>query len=349
MRHKEDIALRTKLFGVFAILLISTAVAGCKLEVVAVQGGDVSWSDGTCLEGNNCVIEITDPNFSDNFSVTPKPGYEFVKWQSGDGFLCGEETGSCAFTMPADADQAAAVIALFRTGYMMPVYEDVGFDTDEDGQFDRIDEDDDNDGVLDVDDQCPLVGPAEELGCPGRQPSNTVSVGGKLWAQPNEFPLLSFEELEAACPGGKCSGQLVSNSNFDSWRNINLTGWRWASPEEVRELFSELFASCEPSSTGNYSGNCDVVSLASSAGFEGLDIGVPDRDGDIKGWVSQSGPPNGVYCSGKRTAYTGVIQVTAPPFGEPGASVGVANIPFCVDDSFVDYGAWLYRVPLAGE
>jgi len=89
--------------------------------------------------------------------VTPKPGYQFVKWHKGSGFLCGDSTNlTCTFTMPADANLATTVIGVFATGYMMPVYKDVGIDTDGDGLRNELDSDDDNDGVLDVDDPCPI-------------------------------------------------------------------------------------------------------------------------------------------------------------------------------------------------
>lgn len=107
--------MKNTLKVLLAIGLVSV-LAGCKVEVVAVQGGDVAWSGGGCLEGSNCVIEITDPNFSNAFTVTPKPGYEFVKWQKAAGFLCGDSTSlTCTVTMPADANAAAAIIGLFAT------------------------------------------------------------------------------------------------------------------------------------------------------------------------------------------------------------------------------------------
>jgi Divergent InlB B-repeat domain len=157
----------SRVFKVLAILAVTGLVAGCKLEIVSVQGGDIAWDGGSCAEGSNCVIQITDPNFSKTFTVTPKPGYEFLKWQKAPGFLCGDSTAPCAVTMPADANLAAAVIGLFATGRIMPVYKDVGIDTDGDGTRNELDEDDDNDGVLDGNDTCPLTGPNEDgVGCP---------------------------------------------------------------------------------------------------------------------------------------------------------------------------------------
>ena len=39
----------------------------------------------------------------------------------------------------------------------MPIYKDVGIDTDGDGVRNALDPDDDNDGVLDTDDAFPLI------------------------------------------------------------------------------------------------------------------------------------------------------------------------------------------------
>jgi hypothetical protein len=215
------------------LLCMVGALAGCKLEIVAVQGGDVGWSGGSCSEGNNCVVQITDPNFSDSFTVTPNPGYEFVKWQKGSGFLCGDSTNlTCTLTMPADAGVAAAIIGVFATGYVMPVYKDVGFDTDGDGIFDRQDTDDDNDGILDDDDDCPLAGPNQDgFGCPGRPITETVNANGKVWAQTHLFKNVSWNEISTVCPAGVCNNSAMLNG-------FNLDGWIWADIDVAVELFN---------------------------------------------------------------------------------------------------------------
>jgi Divergent InlB B-repeat domain/Thrombospondin type 3 repeat len=149
-----------QLLRILTLLALASLVAGCKLEVVAIQGGGVSYGphpEDVCAEGRNCVLEITELNYAEPrvFTAIPKPGYEFVKWQKGEGFLCGGSTNpTCTVTLPENPDQARAITALFVTARVMPVYNDVGFDPDGDGTRNEVDADDDGDGVLDVDDEC---------------------------------------------------------------------------------------------------------------------------------------------------------------------------------------------------
>ena len=212
----------------FKFLLIASAVVvmtGCKIAVVVVEGGNVESPVGTtfCSEGSNCLIEITDASFSQTFTAVPKLGYEFVKWRSGAGFLCGDSTNpTCTFTMPANADVAAAVIGEFETGHIMPIFKDVGIDADGDGVRDELDEDDDNDGLLDVDDPCPLN---PDLGCGG----DIITVNGKVWYQSDLFIGVTAGEIAEVCGSGVCDGVV---------NGYTLTGWAWASDDDLDALMA---------------------------------------------------------------------------------------------------------------
>ncbi|MEM9257130.1 MAG: hypothetical protein AAGA91_16930 [Pseudomonadota bacterium] len=59
---------------------------------------------------------------------------------------------------------------------------------------------------------------------------------GKIWAQVDVFSDVSWAELNAVCPGGDCNGELLG---FD------LRDWRWASIDEVNELFNTYIGSPE--------------------------------------------------------------------------------------------------------
>jgi len=159
-----------KLLKVGLVLAATALVAGCKIEVVAVQGGDIEWEGGRCPEGSNCVIEITDPDFSKSFLVKPKPGYEFVHWRRGVWHLCrGDTSQRCNFTLPADDNDANTLIGIVRTLYVQPVYKEVSIDFDGDGLMTEKDLDDDGDGIYDVDDNCeltPLLVAVDTYGCP---------------------------------------------------------------------------------------------------------------------------------------------------------------------------------------
>ena len=109
-------------------------------------------------------------------------------------------------------------IGLFATGHIMPIYKDVGIDTDGDGIRNDLDEDDDNDGVLDSIDICPL----------NSNPTCTspiidvVKVNGKTWAQVNLFVGLFWGDINTVCPEGHC----ISNGVLNGY---DMTGWEWAS------------------------------------------------------------------------------------------------------------------------
>ena len=60
--------------------------------------------------------------------------------------------------------------------------------------------------------------------------SDTVIVGDTEWAQVDLFTGLSWNEINAACPGGAC-GQGTLNG-------YRMEGWKWATVEEVNGLFN---------------------------------------------------------------------------------------------------------------
>ena len=104
---------------------------------------------------------------------------------------------------PSDASAAEKVVALFETGYIMPVFKDVGFDPDGDGIRNELDDDDDGDGfLLDEDDICGL-NPNPECDL------DSLVVNGKEWAQPDLFRGTNSDVIRPVCPEGICSGPLT--------------------------------------------------------------------------------------------------------------------------------------------
>lgn len=69
---------------------------------------------------------------------------------------------------------------------------------------------------------CPVIGKRTTV-------TNTVFAKGKKWAQPDLFTNLSWNQVNAVCPGGVCNGVL---------NGYNVTGWRWASNSEVAQLLN---------------------------------------------------------------------------------------------------------------
>ncbi|MFT4518916.1 MAG: hypothetical protein ACI9JM_001305 [Halioglobus sp.] len=144
------------------VLLLTGCITACKLAVLVTDGGDVSSLSTTrdCAGGTICEFEITDSTFSEIFTAVPKPGYQFVRWRNGGAdFFCADSVSpSCTLTNVGTAGNVAveAIIASFQLFHIMPVFEFIGIDSDLDGMQDHVDDDDDNDGILDVDDACPL-------------------------------------------------------------------------------------------------------------------------------------------------------------------------------------------------
>ncbi len=241
----------TRLVKGAIVLCIIMAVTGCKLVIVSTSGGDVVSSSGQhdCAGGNLCEIEITSDDFTETFTAMPREGYVFEKWQGGPGFNCPDSTSpTCVVTNAGFIGlfgQGAAIhIASDTIDHVMPVYQFVGIDTDGDGTPNHIDEDDDNDGIPDVGDTCPLN---PDLACGGPY----VIADGKIWFQPSLFTGLTWNTINQSCPGGKCNGLL---------NGYNMDGWTWASGVDVQSLFD---------SYGTFSGDSEACPSADSFFYDG--------------------------------------------------------------------------------
>lgn len=121
-------------------------------------------------------------------------------------------------------------------------------DTDGDGEGDACDDtpngtaDDDSDGVVNLVDNCPGDynpdqadadgdGIGDACGPGAITAANTVTVQGRQWAQPDLFLNLSWDTINAVCPGGACGSDAILNG----W---DVSGWTWASTEDLNNLFN---------------------------------------------------------------------------------------------------------------
>jgi len=113
------------------LLLISIAalMTACKLAVIVVEGGEVqSTGAGTCVAGTICVVEVTDPNFSETFTAIPDEGWYFQKWNSGDRFFCGDSSDlACHLSFKGHEDSKAVedMVASTEVFYIMPVFREL--------------------------------------------------------------------------------------------------------------------------------------------------------------------------------------------------------------------------------
>lgn len=121
-------------------LLVMSLLAGCKLALISVYGGQIQSESGryVCQVGRNCLVEITDTNFSDVFTAVPLSGYEFVKWQSGPGFLCADSTDPvCSVSnLALDGSPAAdSIIASDSIFYLLPIFRTITLPDNADIEF----------------------------------------------------------------------------------------------------------------------------------------------------------------------------------------------------------------------
>ena len=157
------------------LFTICSLVTGCKLALIVPSGGDVVSESqlNNCAGGQICEFEIHDATFDETFTAQPREGYVFSNWEEGlDGerFRCRGSTDPVCTVSNTQLAPVASLIPVSEYGaiyYLLPRFEFVGIDTDNDGAKNFLDDDDDNDGVLDVDDDCPLDDVNEDgSGCP---------------------------------------------------------------------------------------------------------------------------------------------------------------------------------------
>lgn len=303
-----------------SLLVVGLAVAlsGCKWAMMVPAGGEVESSSHTrdCdgrSTGEFCTFDITTDMLplTESFTAQPKPGFEFVKWQDGSGFLCADSTNPVCTVSLQDNDLGRAIVALYTSAYLMPVFKDVGFDPDGDGVRNELDEDDDNDGLFDEEDPCPLN---PDLDCGG----DTIVANGKEWFQPDLFVGLSRSEIEAVCSSDVCSGVL---------NGLNMNDWIWAASNEVQALFE----SYGPAS-GDYL-NCPAVDLYFFDGWRRtnsiLSGGAVSFEVDLAGWTSNPDEYGLIVNTEELPCAYGTGQSQAGP----------------VPIYFQGAGAWFYRSP----
>jgi hypothetical protein len=297
------------------VLVVSGLLSACKLDVMVSSGGDVTSASGTrnCAGGNVCEFNVTDYTFNESFTAVARPGYAFSNWSAGEGFLCANSRQPTCNTNNTLLSNINEIIASDQIFYAVPIFNFVGIDTDGDGIKNHLDSDDDNDGVLDVGDNCPLEGPnADGSGCPV---SDTLTVNGRTWYQPDLFQGITRSEIEAVCPtaaAGACVAGGVLNGK-------NMTGWTWATISAYNGLLS------------NYPGTTNYVCAEMQAGgFRPYQAVLPPAVGQ---------------------GYVGQLQGNAPapgpgygPGGAAGLMVSWPFTPFC--SNFVTTADYIANGPL---
>jgi hypothetical protein len=97
-----------------------------------------------------------------------------------------------------------------------------------------------------------------------RPVTDTATVDGKEWLQPADFIGYTYNQVSMACPASVCSGTLFGSA-------IDLTGYTWASIEDVSALFNAY--GLDPPFTGPFQerrGDYQAY-VAASQDFESTD------------------------------------------------------------------------------
>ena len=285
--------------GFILLVGVSFIITGCKLAVIVVEGGKV-WStgSGTCVAGTICIVDVTDPGFSEIFTAIPEDEMYFVKWNSGERFFCGGSTNpecNLSFEGHEQTEAVQEMVDSSEMFYLMPIFAMVE-------SF-----------------------PIEEI----------ITADGKEWAQVDIFSGLSWKDINAVCSAdtGACSGVL---------NGYDITGWTWASVDEVNALFNFYIGSAVLGPGPDlFVGQWDST-WAQTIFDNGWRPTIPsDSLPQIAGATRSQVP------SSNTEAYYGVWldHIEEPCFECGGSDVAGTNRVTDTDNGNDGAGAWLYRKP----
>lgn len=142
-------------------------VAGCRLAVIVVEGGEVMGHPVVmCPAGEICIVDVDDPYFAATFTAVPEDGWYFERWQKGERFFCGGSTDpECALSFEGheETEVVEKMVNSSEMFYLMPVF-----------------------------------------GNKPRTITDTITVEGKEWAQIDLFKTLTWDQINSICPEGIC-------------------------------------------------------------------------------------------------------------------------------------------------
>ena len=156
--------------------------------------------------------------------------------------------------------------------------------------------------------------------------TDTIIVDGNEWAQIDLFKDLTWDEINSVCPEGKCrdSGLL----NF-----YDMTGWTWASVDEVNALLNQYMGSEElgPGPESFSEINSKWAPAFFNDGWRALGEGPPSQPEGVGGWLHDR--------DAESNAYNTWIEDAAP---------GIEDLIHTVEDetyhSNGNRGGWFYRI-----
>ncbi|MFT4520153.1 MAG: hypothetical protein ACI9JM_002553 [Halioglobus sp.] len=197
--------MNVTLLATIALLLCAT-ISGCKIAIVVMEGGHVeALTSPDCLNGSVCIVEVTDTTFSEEFTAIPNPGWKFVRWNAGGDFSYDGYTSPNCNLMNVPGAGHPFIEAVVAS------------------------------------DQAFYIMPIFQRGQPI---TDTIVVDGREWAQADLFAEISWNEMNAICPAGVCSGSGTLNG-------YNMMGWTWASVDDIGALLAATTP--DPGRAGIYS------------------------------------------------------------------------------------------------
>jgi hypothetical protein len=295
-------------FKIISISVTFLFIQACSHPIEIVGKGDV-WSTGgrTCtLEGyqaglDNCSKNYVIGAYQETYYAEPRAGWLFDRWVN---YCVNAPGNACGF------DISAATVQRFW-GQTVPPLQAV-FTLDPSG-------DEDGDGLLNGVDPCPL-----NPNNPCTLITDTVSVDGKTWAQPRRFKGLSWSIINSVCTGGGC-GNTATLNGFD------MSGWVWASVDEMNELFNHYIGSAQlgpgPDSYGDAGA---TFSLAFYADGWVATQHVPENSSETIGWMSNT---------------DSLLGILAGFDNGQGSGAGTNLSKDYPDVIPSEIGAWFYRIP----
>ena len=171
-----------------------------------------------------------------------------------------------------------------------------------------------------------------------------VTIDGQHWAQPDDFTLLTWNDINAVCPGGVCSGSLISGST-----TFEMDGWTFASVNDVNALFNVFIGDSASVPTGfPLVGPSFLSEIDSTWAPQFLTMFNPTRVNNdsrsVAGWTTtfRADPAGDSYRLG--------AIVNAPDLSSDIANTAASAFPTA---STSGIGAWFFRtdpttVPIPG-
>lgn len=200
--------MNTNIFRAFVFITLGLSLSACRLVLTVPEGGevhayeefDISGPRLVCDEGSQCTRSIATPGFVAHYTALPHAGFKFAGWSQEQSFVCGPGRGSSSL-------ESTECIVDNSSFAGIPELEALVAD---DAQFVNA-----APIFIPEDTSVPIV--------------DTVSVAGRVWAQPADFVGLSWEGINRVCPGGACGPGAIL-------RGFDMEGWNLATVDDVNAL-----------------------------------------------------------------------------------------------------------------